>query len=400
MPEYFEPVVLSASEIESLRGKAHRRDAYVFLDTKVLIQSDSDELLEFFRETYQHFVSRAVWDDTESHSYYVLTGKAYAEGPLLLWDTNRACTLASGNTLPDSADVVVFSSILSKVQSHFLIHGASLASGGGAVVLSGLTGSGKSTLTLELARRGLEFGSDEIAAISRTTHLVHPFPRAIGTRKNTLKLLEGIDFASGHIRHTTSGEKKWMVDIEDIFDASLSREYPGRYVLLLETSLGRDGKPEKAYHTIDVAVKREDSDFTDRLNGIGGVDYLGSDFDGRVHIARFSVRKNKEIQQAFLDGCREYEDLILYRVKSVERPPDPHVEPGLFPLSVMDAALELFGNLQNLVPVDGSMSSGQGPGASRILFELIDALSAVECYRVLVGNLGKTADLVCSLVRG
>ncbi len=407
MPDYFEPVSLSYPDIESLKEKAHLADSYTFLDANVVLRSDSEDILRFFRETYVHFVSPSEQNvadphspqgGMDPHSYFVLSEVSAAGGPLLIWDGNRACTLAAGNALPDSADVIVFSSVLSKIKSHFLIHGASLASGGGAVVLSGLTGSGKSTLTLELVRRGLEFGSDEIAAISRETHLVHPFPRAIGSRENTLKLLEGIDLASGRIRHTTSGEKKWMVDIEDIFGASLLSACPGRYVLLLETHLGDDGKPDKTYHTIHVALKREESAFIDRLNDIEGVDHLGAGFDGRVHIAKFRVRKDKVSQRAFLDGCRDYDDLVLYRVKSVENPPDPGVEPKLFPMPAMEAALELFGNLQNLVPVDGSMPKGKD--VSRIVFELADAMSDMACYRVLVGNLEKTANLVCDLVAG
>lgn len=397
MSNYFKPITLSSSQIKSLREEASSSNSYKFLDVKVVIKSDSPSLLEFFGRTYRHFSVKTLWNDKESHSYYLLTKDACPQGPLLLWDEDRAYSLVKGKALPDSADIVIFSSILSKIKSHFLLHGAALSSRGKALVLSGLSGSGKTTLALELTRRGFRFFSDEIAAISRSTHLIHPFPRAIGTRESTLNLLNKIDFKASKLHHTTSGERKWIVDIEDIFSSPMAGICQGKHLILLETML--DKKSDRGYQNINIALKKIDHNLIKRLSRIEGVEYLSINSDGNFRLAVFKVQKAKNVQRAFLKVCESYDESILYRVKAVEEDPDPQQNPQLFPISRMEATLELFGNLQNMVVNDGSMSRNSSENIPQLLFELIDAIGGMECYRLLVGNLKKTADIIFDLAK-
>jgi hypothetical protein len=64
-------------------------------------------------------------------------------------------------------------------RSRTLLHAAAAAAPGGAVLLPAAMEAGKSTLVTGLARRGLAYLSDEIAAIDPATRYLHPFPRAI-----------------------------------------------------------------------------------------------------------------------------------------------------------------------------------------------------------------------------
>ena len=394
MSRTFEPIHPSISEIKSYKEKASFCDAYRFLDIKVLIKSDSHELQEYFKQTYRHFLVDTLWDGDEAHSFHVLTDGARPRGPLLLKDEDRVFTLLAGKALPDSADALIFGSVLSRIESHFMIHGAAVSSHGRGLVLSGLSGSGKSTLALELTRRGFMFCSDEIAAFSRATHRIHPFPRAIGTRENSLKLLENIDFNPGKLRHTVGGDKKWSVDIEDIFDDSLSGECEGKYLLLLDTAPESGGKATKDYHIVDIALKAADRNLIKRLDEIDGIDYLSTRFDDKYHTATVKVRKEKSVQVRFLETCEDFDDLILYKFKTMEKPPGPQQEPRLSPISRMDAALELLGNVQNLSVSNGWTLETSSVNISQILLELVDVIGGMECYRLLVGNLKKTSDLI------
>ena len=241
--EYLRQLSISENEREDLKRRAASVDRYRFFDIMVSIRSDSETVMDFFRQTYSHFAEKESPKEGVVHDYCVITESGTRSGPVLLWDRNRACSLLPGEALPDSADVVFFGSLMRKIDTHFLIHGAALASGGEGIILSGMSGSGKSTLALELTRRGFGFCSDEIAAISRSTHRIHPFPRAIGSRENTSGLLKSISFKPAWLHHTTSGEKKWIADIEDIFGDCIADACPGATLSFLTPHPTRAMRP-------------------------------------------------------------------------------------------------------------------------------------------------------------
>jgi hypothetical protein len=398
MAGYLEPVRLSPSQIESLERKASLGLACRFFDVNVNIRSDSRTVVDFFEQMYRHFIVASLPDNGTRHSYFVLSSDASAHGPVLIWDGNRTCSLLDGDGLFDSADIIIFGSLLRKITSHLLIHGAVLASKTGAIVLSGMSGSGKTTLALELTRRGLLFSSDEIGAISRATHLIHPFPRALGTRESTLGLLKTIDFKEGRLHHTTSGKQKWLVDIEDVFPNRSAGICHGKCLLLLETMLSSNGRPEDRHHSVRIALKKEDHELVEQLSRIDGVEHVSSDREDAFPSAYFRVRKERSVQSAFLKLCGRHDKVILYKVKVVGRAPDPHQDPKVFPISKIDAALGLLGNLQNMAINDGWLSRKYGGNPSQVLYELADAISEMDCYRLLVGDLKKTADLIFDLV--
>lgn len=62
-------------------------------------------------------------------------------------------------------------------------HAAAVAIGGRGAVISGVKGSGKSTLSLALAARGHAFFADEIAVVRKRTRELAPFRRAVSIRE-------------------------------------------------------------------------------------------------------------------------------------------------------------------------------------------------------------------------
>ena len=67
-----------------------------------------------------------------------------------------------------------------------LLHAASIEREGRAVILTGLSGSGKSTLAALLMLRGWRLLGDEFALLDPGTGLLHPFPRPVSLKNESV----------------------------------------------------------------------------------------------------------------------------------------------------------------------------------------------------------------------
>jgi HprK-related kinase A len=92
-----------------------------------------------------------------------------------------------------------------------LLHAGTVERDGRALLMTGHSGAGKSTLAALLGERGWRFMGDEFALLDLEDGRLHPFPRAVSLKNESLGLLGGIDPArlgpvlegtpKGRIRH-------------------------------------------------------------------------------------------------------------------------------------------------------------------------------------------------------
>jgi HprK-related kinase A len=75
---------------------------------------------------------------------------------------------------------------------HLLIHAASVERDGRALVMTGASGSGKSTLAAMLGERGWRLMGDEFALLDLDDGSIHPFPRAVSLKNESIKVIERI----------------------------------------------------------------------------------------------------------------------------------------------------------------------------------------------------------------
>ncbi|HEU0134085.1 MAG TPA: HprK-related kinase A [Allosphingosinicella sp.] len=123
-----------------------------------------------------------------------------------------------------------------------LLHAASLERDERALLLTGHSGAGKSTLGALLGEGGWRFMGDEFALLGLDDGLLHPFPRAVSLKNESLGLLGGIDPArlgpvltgtpKGTIRHLRPNPR-----------AIARMGEPARPVLILFPRFGRDLEP-------------------------------------------------------------------------------------------------------------------------------------------------------------
>jgi hypothetical protein len=131
-------------------------------------------------------------------------------------------------------------------QGLYAIHAGAAVYRGGALMLAGRSGQGKTTLTLGLLRRGLGLLSDEFAVVEPVARQVVPYHRSLHVRPGTLDLIPELGFLRERPRQQMGGGSEWAVaprDLERSLPGCLAQAAPLRYILLLDGTPHTDTRP-------------------------------------------------------------------------------------------------------------------------------------------------------------
>jgi HprK-related kinase A len=108
--------------------------------------------------------------------------------------------LGGGFTLPEAAPLPLSLGLIAAEMAmnlqmalgerHFLLlHAATVAKGDRAIILTGESGSGKSTMSAVLMSEGWRFMGDEFALLDPETGMLHPFPRPVSLKNKAMDVL-------------------------------------------------------------------------------------------------------------------------------------------------------------------------------------------------------------------
>ena len=123
----------------------------------------------------------------------------------------------------------------------YAIHAGACVYRGGAVLIAGRSGQGKTTLVLGLLRHGFGLLSDEFAVAEPGTQRLLPYQRSIHIRPGTPELIPELAWVAERPQVRLGGGIEWTLTTSELaraFPGCLAEPAPLRHVLLL------DGAPQ------------------------------------------------------------------------------------------------------------------------------------------------------------
>lgn len=289
----------------------------------------------------------------------------------------------------------LLNAIFDRAATHAVLHaGALVAPGGGALLIAGPSGFGKTSLTLELLERGFGFLSDDYAPIDLATGGVHPYPRTVG-------LLPGGSARTPRRFAEAAAEPqvprllgKALVDVGEVLgEAAVARDpVPVSHVVLLEA-----GQPsEEPYQSVvHLGVwPRGVAETEVALVRMPGLDVLGRNDREDITIWRVQLRHAALATRAFSELLDR--DFVAYSETRPVAEPDFSHEPHLTPLKRREAATLLCREMQNRRPRGRLMREYRGD-TTALFLDVAASLGAAECWRLEVGRFDPTALLLQEL---
>jgi HprK-related kinase A len=180
------------------------------------------------------------------------TVRLEAERPWRRW-LRPSVAIRGDYVLPDAAPLPLAQGLLAAEmgmnlqmalgQKRFLLlHAASVERDGRALLLTGHSGAGKSTLGALLGERGWRFMGDEFALLGLDDGLLHPFPRAVSLKNESLGLFDGVDPA--RLGPVLTGTPKGRIrHLRPNCNALARMGEPARPVAIVFPRFGRDLDP-------------------------------------------------------------------------------------------------------------------------------------------------------------
>lgn len=273
---------------------------------------------------------------------------------------------------------LLLADVFGRIDDAFAVHASAVAGRGGAALILGPSGHGKTTLALELATRGAGFLSDDVGLISRSDGRVVPVPRTIHLRPGTRRLLSPEALRRAESARVAVDGERWMVDPRPWFG-----EFPS------DAPLGAVLVIDAGDEVVTLLTVSGSESALDDLALRAGVVEVGLPDPGG------SCRVTLRSPDGFEDWRRDYPDAVIAAVKGAATPPDFSAPPRLREIPRFDAAVALARHALNRHP--GSRLAAEFEDrATAMVVEIAALLRGARCFALTPGRFDETVELVGS----
>jgi hypothetical protein len=351
---------------------------YQIMDVGVTLESDSAELLDLFATDYSWFETQTITTERtlsisacmqDQQAFLMINGEK-----CLLQDHPNPCKYAYHNILER---------LMGEFVDFLIFHAGVIAKDGEALVIAGLPGSGKTTLVVELLKRGFAYLSDDFCPVHRRTGLVHPFPRSVWQSLPPPSSSSYID-AKGEVPIRKNKAPLSVHTLDSPPGAS-----PCRARVIICLGPNNDSRP---CYDLEIGLRAggEDTVIRDflKLPGVAASLRHHQFSEWRVSIpeGRGFTRKVREILNKHAQHVWN-----VYRLDRMDL--DFGGKPEIYPLRIHEAAFRLIRDIKH-----GSLfdrSSGCFSRSPGILFtEITQSLKGTACFQLSPGRLELMEELV------
>ena len=288
--------------------------------------------------------------------------------------------------------------LMDAIDSVAVLHAAALVDHeGGALLLAGPSGHGKSSLALEAATRGYGFLSDDYAPLELDTSRIRPFPRAVAVRPGSKAPIPESFRAASDAATSVRLFGKSLLDVgEHLGEDALARDpVPLRNVIVLSSDAEHNGPHEEATR-VGLAVARQHADeLHARFASTAGVEIVEKRDEPHWTLWRLRLDPTQRPTEA-LSEVFDGERVVLFE-KTWCGEPDFAAAPVATPIRRREAAALLGREMLNRRK-KSALLKRYGGNVAELFLDLAGALREVACWRLRVGGVRETADLIETLV--
>ncbi len=362
---------------------------YNFLGLHVSFSSDRPETLSLLDAIYGHFLN----GNESTHEELGLSLRSSSgEGPAAILDVmGRRHPLADPPLTDVHAYSILLGELFHRLGDYFLVHGACVTDGERSLLVTGPSGRGKTTLSLNLLGHGFRLLSDDLTPLGRRDGLVRPFPKRVGVKRDPRGELPGV--IPGRTRPVPLGDK-WLLDPVDLQGSLETKPRRLTHLLLLEpdgTGVARDQE-----HRFRIALVHGQDEFAALIEAIRGVDVKSIATRSGRSALDVHVTGAAHALSAFYEACSAKRHQIIH-FQPCGRSDGFEKQPSITPCETWSAALSTMREVLNRES-EGALLNSMGGGLSALLMELASNLQGVRCARLRVGDRAATARLVADWV--
>jgi len=400
--------VLDFLDSASIRDLADFNGTFRFLDSPITISTNQPEALSYFQKMYADFSLQTLKGKNGQSAFYVINEPELVQSPFI-WADEKIYICPQPQMLPTYAYSVITNSIIARIQSHLIFHAAAVSWQDQGIIILGDSCQGKSTMTLELIRRGFHFLTDDVTCLHRTDCRIYPFPRALGLRQSAFGLFKGFIDVDCHASSMSSyGEKKIFLLPSDIPKVRIGDPCLPKFLICLSSYPGRESGGEYQSIRRYPDIRKEDKKFlylgVDRfeeemireLRDLPGVEECEELKENTFPVIKVAGRRGFFLLPEIENLCFRHQVALVKIARSERVITDYSQKPYLERIPKSVAMRDLLRGFQ------GGWTSSvlKESGMSSLLFELSSIMKGVECFRMIPGELGKMADLLSDLVAG
>jgi hypothetical protein len=371
--------------VRSIIKQCHHCITLLVWNRYIMLYSDKPAVIATFKRIYCHFVvSRAPRVDLACS---IICGMSRSGRPELIVD-NTLYELPKTDHYIGHAELIIFRCLLEHIDDYIVLHAGVVTRNNRAYVLYGQSGFGKTTLTLELVRRGYGFMSDEFCPMRLSDFLIEPFERLIGL-KNTSPFYRLVQFTSAV---SCRFEGKDFFDCTELFSHGARQPCTAAAFIEISGTIDTDICLPGGV-VLDIYMCPGNHGIPSGIEQLPGVTVTGPLVCGYYEVYRVTATDRalfvKRFNSIWRNNSQDIFAVFPYRgaVDSYDR------EPVLSPVPTFEGVTSVFSNIVNRSPDSLLLAACEGKTAPLVM-KLAGLLKNIPCFRLQPGRLAKMADLI------